>query len=678
MFGMEAFWYGWQQDLRLAIVPPIICAVFRFLFIYIHGPRRFGEWDKGTLQKCFSYGFWWGMDINSRYYLISLIVATLPGMFFSVWYDVGQAVRLLWFSLYLLILYIAFIGKMLFFYHFHDIYNRNIWLGKNADKKNLLDIFFNQNHGLLILFSIVPYMLISACLGHWIQEIPSLPFLSFENNVVQYSFNVFVFLFSIALYYWFNFGGTFRHRLKPEWDEVPSEVKNDVFLGKATVDDLVALKILWRNPVPEFMKKDEQSVLQDIQKIIPEFTGAAGENPLTFCKRKAEGARIKKPSHIFVILEESHCQLLYDQSYSMLDVAKYTKKLRAENNAVAINNFQPGGMISQTSLSSFLLGIYDCDIELNENVDIWNCNLAGIPTNFAGQLKKLGYKTHFWYGGGLNWGSLVHFLPAVGFDVCAGGPEFCPVGSPQTWLGVYDHIFLNQLSKKIKAEASNLPELHFIYTTSNHGPYNIPYEDYGIHEQDAVQLPLGRIQNGDMDMRRFTGILYADRAVADFVHDMREAYPDSLFVLTGDHASAVAPFDKRILPRNDSLLRERILTSFSMHHPGLHSGIFGDTILGEHLNILPTLIELIAPEGFEYYSLKGSLFDNIEHVVTPYSWMNSACIGYYNDNIYQQLGESSENVDMVYGDMQYEDERNMLIGITTWLVKHPELLKNSL
>ena len=96
----------------------------------------------------------------------------------------------------------------------------------------------------------------------------------------------------------------------------------------------------------------------------------------------------------------------------MLDVAKYTKKLRAENNAVAINNFQPGGMISQTSLSSFLLGIYDCDIELNENVDIWNCNLAGIPTNFAGQLKKLGYKTHFWYGGGLNWGT-VAFQSAV-------------------------------------------------------------------------------------------------------------------------------------------------------------------------------------------------------------------------------------------------------------------------
>lgn len=36
VFGMEAFWYGWQQDLRFAIVPPIICAVFRFLFIYIY------------------------------------------------------------------------------------------------------------------------------------------------------------------------------------------------------------------------------------------------------------------------------------------------------------------------------------------------------------------------------------------------------------------------------------------------------------------------------------------------------------------------------------------------------------------------------------------------------------------------------------------------------------------
>ena len=115
-----------------------------------------------------------------------------------------------------------------------------------------------------------------------------------------------------------------------------------------------------------------------------------------------------------------------------------------------------------------------------------------------------------------------------------------------------------------------------------------------------------------------------------------------------------------------------------MHHPDLHGGMFGDTILGEHMNILPTLIELIAPKGFEYYSLKGSLFDNIEHVVTPYSWMDSTCIGYYNDNIYQQLGESTENTDMNSGDMQYEAERDMLIGITNWLVKHPGLfLKNT-
>ena len=677
MLGMEAFWYGWQQDLRLAIVPPVLCAVFRFLFIYMNGPRKFGEWDKGKLKMCFSYGFWWGMDINSRYYLISLLIATLPGVFFAVWYEAGQSVRLLLFDIYLLVLYAAFIGKMLFFYHFHDIYNRNIWLGKNADKKNLLDIFFNQNHGALILVSFLPYIFVSTCIGLGLQAMPLIPFVAFESDILQGIFYVGVFLFSIALYYWFNFGGTFRHRLKPEWDEVPPEVKNDAFLGKATVDDLVALKILWRNPMPEFMQKDEQEIVGDIKAFFPDFTGTAGENPLALCRHQAGGARIKKPGHIFIILEESHCQLLYDRSYDMLNVTKYTKALREENNAVVLNNFQPGGMISQTSLSSFLLGIYDCDIELNENVNIWNCDLAGIPTNFAGQLKKLGYKTHFWYGGGLNWGSLVHFLPAVGFDVCAGGPEFCPAGSPQTWLGVYDHIFLQQLSEKIKAEASDEPELHFIYTTSNHGPYNIPYEEYGIREQDAAQLPLGRLKAGDMDMRRFTGILYADWSVADFVHDMREAYPDSLFILTGDHASAVAPFDKGILPRNDSLLRERILTSFSMHHPDLHSGIFGDIILGEHLNILPTLIELIAPKGFEYYSLKSSLFEKIDHVVTPYSWMDVNSIGYYKDNIYQQLGESQENADMIYGNMQYEDERNMLIGITNWLVQHPELFQKN-
>ena len=673
--GFAGFFMGWQQDLRLAVVPPILCAIFRLIFIWQDGPKKISQWPRRQLQKCFSYGFWWGMDINSRFYLLTLAAVTLPASFIGAYMGISQLVRLVLFVLYGLVLYAAFVGKMLFYYHFHDIYNRNMWLGKNADKKNLLDIFFNQNHGSVILAGGAIYGILLAVLGSWLESLPLADLPDTGGVVSQYGLNTAIFLFAIALYYWFNFGGTFRHRFKPEWDEVPEEVKNDVFLGKATLDDLVALKIVWKHPVPEFMAHDDAAMAESIRKVQPDFEGRKEENPLLKFIRHAKGPKIKKPGHIFFILEESHCQGLYDDIYNMLDVVKYTKALRQEPGSFVINNFQPAGMISQTALGSLLLGIYDCDVELNENKVIWDADLDRLPTAMAYQMQKLGYHTCFWYGGSLNWGSLMHFAPAAGFQEAHGGPDFCPPDSPQTWLGVYDHIYLAEVARRIEEREDLEPQFHFIYTTSNHGPYNIPYEEYGINEEDAARLPLGSLRAGDMDMRRFAGILYADKAVGDFVCQMRQKYPDSLFVLTGDHASAVVPFDKGILPRTDMQLREKILTSFSMHHAQLKQEFFANNVLGEHQNILPTIIELIAPKGFAYYSLKPSLMERIDHVVTPYSWMTEESIGFYKDNVWQQLSASLENVPTKNGDMQYREEWMGWQSITGWLLKHPENIK---
>lgn len=673
--GFAGFFAGWQQDVRLAVVPPLLCALFRYLFIRLDGPKKISEWSGKQLRTCFSYGFWWGMDINSRFYLLTLIAVTLPGAFITAYYAMGTTVRLILFVLYGIVLYIAFMGKMLFYYHFHDVYNRNMWLGKNADKKNLLDIFFNQNHGWRILAGLLPYSAALYLLGGWLQSLPLAELPVMSGTWAQYALNTGIFLFTIALYYWFNFGGTFRHRHKPEWDEVPPVVKQDIFLAKATMDDLVALKIVWKHPAPECMAKSEAAMAQDIRLVQPVFSGKATDNPLLHFRRQAKGAKIDKPSHIFFILEESHCQSLYDATYDMVDIVKYTKALRQEKSAFVINNFQPAGMISQTALGSILLGIYDCDVELNENKIIWDASLEKLPTAMAYQLGKLGYRTSFWYGGSLNWGSLVHFAPAAGFDKAYGGPEICPPDSPQTWLGVYDHIYLQAVADKIQQEADGRPEFHFVYTTSNHGPYAIPYETYGIHEEDALRLPLGDLKSGDMDVRRFTGILYADKAIGDFVEKMRQLYPDSLFVLTGDHSAAVAPLDKGLIPRKDMLLRERILTSFSLHHPQLKQEFFAGNILGEHQNILPTLMELIAPAGFEYYSLKSPLTEKIDHVVTPYSWMTARDIGYYKDNVWQQLAASKEEVPMENGNMKYEDEQSAWQEITGWLLQHPDLLR---
>ena len=59
--------------------------------------------------------------------------------------------------IYAMVLYIAFVGKMIFYNHFHDTYNQILRLGGKAEKHNLLDIFFHQDHGLLFILIGIPY-----------------------------------------------------------------------------------------------------------------------------------------------------------------------------------------------------------------------------------------------------------------------------------------------------------------------------------------------------------------------------------------------------------------------------------------------------------------------------------------------------------------------------------------
>ena len=63
-----------------------------------------------------------------------------------------------------------------------------------------------------------------------------------------------------------------------------------------------------------------------------------------------------------------------------------------------------------------------------------------------------------------------------------------------------------------------------------------------------------KLRHNDMEARRFMGVCYADRCLMDFVRKMKDEYPDSLFVVTGDHAAAVLPYDKGILPRSGQTL----------------------------------------------------------------------------------------------------------------------------
>lgn len=667
MFSL--FFAGIQQDFKLMLVAPLICALFRLAFILTYAPDKSPVNHMRKWWHCFRYGFWWGMDFNAYVFLYGLVLVSLPGAFFPDYYALGDTVRLVGMLIYLAVIYTAFMGKMIFYYHFHDVYNVTIKLGGKADKKNLLDIFFNQNHGLAILLGYVPYLWLCSKLINWLLGWPLIDCPVLGEGWQQYGVNALVVISAGVLFYWFRYGGTLNHRNKPEFDEVPDVVKNDVFFGKAVIDDLVSFELACKSNVSEALTHDDETSSRIMLPLLGRAV-TSSDNPLAFFKRTAQGPKISRPSHIFFLMGESHAQVGLDSLYADLHLMDASKKFREEEHTLSIDNFLSAGMTSRPSLVSLLTGIYDANMELNERELFWN---KTVPLAMPWQMKKLGYRSEFWYGGGLNHGSMQHFVPKTGFDVCHAGTDICGKNAPQTWLGVYDHIFLEKAADII-AESDKEATFHFLYTTSNHGPWNMPFEKYGFDVDKIMPQISDVLKKERKTMRRLAAAWYADQALLKFVKTMRKKFPDSLFIITGDHTAGLIPYQYDLVPRREPTLRESFLTTFAIHHPELTPDMLAGNTIGGHMNIMPTIMELIAPKGHEYYSLFPSLTEKLSHVVTPACWMTGDTLGGYASGMSQSLQISGEVLPISRDGARFVEEREAYCEITGWLVRHPELL----
>lgn len=474
----EHFFLSVQQDIKLFIFFPFLCAIFRAIFIGVHKPYTSLTGKGKAICNCFRFGFWWGMDINAFVFVYSVILVTLPGLFIDFGNSEGDTLRLILGGIYAVILYVAFAGKMIFYAQFHDIFNNIIFLGQKAEKNNLIDIFFNQYHGLRILICIIPYTAVVLVVLKRFLLFPSIPYPTL-TGIFYYIFNILVVLVLIVAFYFFRYGGTLMHDDKPEWDTIPTVVKEDLFLSKATVDDLISLKLLRKHPTNAIMSKSDAENLKNIRPFI-EQKGGSIDTPTTFFeafRHTTRGPKISKPSHIFLIVGESYSQPYFDPAFAKLHIADEGKKLMADVHTASIFTTLSAGVISRPSIVSLMLGIFDAELELNEKEVFWQ---GTIPTSLPLQLQKLGYETNYWYGGSLSHGNFNHFAPACGFHHTYSAVDICDSKASRSWVGIYDHIFLNKASELIKAKDGNKPQFHFLYTTSNHGPYKLPLKKLGF------------------------------------------------------------------------------------------------------------------------------------------------------------------------------------------------------
>ena len=170
---------------------------------------------------------------------------------------------------------------------------------------------------------------------------------------------------------------------------------------------------------------------------------------------------------------------------------------------------------------------------------------------------------------------------------------------------------------------------------------------------------------------------YSDKAIFNFVNSMKEVFPDSLFVVTGDHSNLFGSLNNTSLIQRDYTLRDTFCTVGLLQHPAFTKDSITAPI-GTHMSLMPTIIEAIAPKGFEYYSIVPSLFEEQpETLVTPYQWITPHMMG----DVRMDYGESNvpsyKPIKPIRPiDNHVDDARDWTL-LTMWLINHEDSMNKS-
>jgi phosphoglycerol transferase MdoB-like AlkP superfamily enzyme len=181
-----------------------------------------------------------------------------------------------------------------------------------------------------------------------------------------------------------------------------------------------------------------------------------------------------------------------------------------------------------------------------------------------------------------------------------GGDQVTPRTGGNEW-GIDDE----DLFRFVLARTGPEPTFNLIMSTSYHPPYSVDLKEKGFDLEALKANPICA-GHSDSELRILGHLWYADKSVSDFVAASERKLDRPLFAITGDHYSRKKFVSVRPMQTTyDQLAVPLILAGLKMLENVSHPS----TLAGSHLDILPTLVDLSAPKGFEYHAFGRDLFD---------------------------------------------------------------------
>ncbi|HKC50327.1 MAG TPA: LTA synthase family protein [Myxococcota bacterium] len=322
-------------------------------------------------------------------------------------------------------------------------------------------------------------------------------------------------------------------------------------------------------------------------------------------ERSAPGGVEPRADHVFVAVMESYDSWSMQPKFASLHLTDRVSALARDG--IQAWAFVSAGSGTIKSLGAIITGLPAAGLFVNYLPLV----RAGVPTSAPAIFRRLGYRTRFFYGGYLSWQRIGDFAREQGFDEVYGGDQMSAKLSGNEW-GVDDAALFRFILDHTGAQ----PTFDVIMSTSYHPPFSVDLEASGFDIEALRKNPLCRGLS-TQQLRILGHLWYSDRSLGDFVRDAEQRLDRPLFALTGDHYSR----EESVNPR--PTLFESSAVPFVLYgrdtlalvrRPG--------PLAGSHLDIVPTLVDLVAPEGFRYDSFGRDLLDPAQSQV-----------GYGNDTV---------------------------------------------
>ena len=596
---MAAFYDAVQRDIKLFAFILLTLCVYRAYFMFYMAGYLSPSAGADDILLALLTGLRLSLKTAGAVILPAFVLCSLPLLALPRLAPVLRRLRFCWGGLAAFAFAVLFQARFPFYRQFQTSFNMQVAAGLNDDAAVLAEMMLRE-YGLLwrlcialLLTAVSLYVLRSLLLVRRTYALPAL-----RSGVQRAVFSLGLLFLFAAAFVFVRFGGSFTYAGGVNWEN--AGVTSDAFLNECILDDGQAL---YRVRSMHKRLKSGDIVGVDKEHVRALAVEAAGHAELSadtltpYLTRTAQGARIPKPRHIFIVLGETYAQWPMLETYAALHAADGIKGLIREPNAYYSRRFMPNGDFTSIAITGLVTGLS----EVNQHVNYVARSLReAYPTAMAPQFKRLGYAVDFWYGGVPSWEGMDRFSIAQGFDHFYGYPDF-HAEKVNAW-GTSDEQLFSALFQHLADEP---PTVHLIMTVSNHPPYNIDVaaEGFDLARVRAETAQLPNVDDPDQLALELGHYWYMDKIVTQFVHETMKKYPDSLFVITGDHAV-------RMNPSRTPTMYEYQSVPFVLYGQGVTPAVLAPDVVGGHTNIVPTLIELIAPAEFSYVSIAPSLTEN--------------------------------------------------------------------